>query len=111
MKIAVATLGNFHANPFGPELQVKRNVSNTKEFHMTSIDKIDNKILEYCCQKWFKNHAGIAALELGRVFDLSNKKVMSLLERLVAEGFGTINKNVSLYSLSISEKKYKMKKM
>ena len=24
MKIAVATLGNFHANPFGPELQVKQ---------------------------------------------------------------------------------------
>jgi hypothetical protein len=22
MKIAVASLGNFHANPFGPELQV-----------------------------------------------------------------------------------------
>jgi hypothetical protein len=29
MKIAVATLGNFHANPFGPELQVKRNVRAT----------------------------------------------------------------------------------
>jgi hypothetical protein len=24
MKIAVASLGNFHANPFGPELQVKQ---------------------------------------------------------------------------------------
>jgi len=24
MKIAVATLGNFHAKPFGPELQVKQ---------------------------------------------------------------------------------------
>jgi hypothetical protein len=24
MKIAVATLGNFHTNPFGPELQVKQ---------------------------------------------------------------------------------------
>ena len=24
MKIAVATLGNFHANPYGPELQVKQ---------------------------------------------------------------------------------------
>jgi hypothetical protein len=29
MKIAVASLGNFHANPFGPELQVKRNVIHT----------------------------------------------------------------------------------
>jgi hypothetical protein len=29
MKIAVATLGNFHAKPFGPELQVKRNVRKT----------------------------------------------------------------------------------
>ena len=24
MKIAVASLGNFHANPYGPELQVKQ---------------------------------------------------------------------------------------
>jgi len=24
MKIAVATLSNFHANPYGPELQVKQ---------------------------------------------------------------------------------------
>jgi len=24
MKIAVASLGNFHAKPFGPELQVKQ---------------------------------------------------------------------------------------
>jgi len=29
MKIAVASLGNFHANPFGPELQVKQNVRRT----------------------------------------------------------------------------------
>jgi hypothetical protein len=35
MKIAVASLGNFHAKPFGPELQVKQMFYGRRQWRRT----------------------------------------------------------------------------
>ena len=40
MKIAVASLGNFHANPYGPELQVKQMLD--WRLRRWDVDKLKN---------------------------------------------------------------------
>ena len=54
MKIAVATLGNFHAKPFGPELQVKqmlggrlrraRNINISQKIYQLNIYSLFNGV-------------------------------------------------------------------
>ena len=61
MKIAVATLGNFHAKPFGPELQVKQMLHRRfaredwerNKFEGTWFEKKNMSVIGSCsCLKW-----------------------------------------------------------
>lgn len=69
---------------------------------MVKLTELEKKALRYCSKNWFRNPAGIAALDLNRNFHLTNEEAMVLFERLVEKGLGTINANVVLYQISFS---------
>lgn len=69
---------------------------------MVKLTDQEKKVLRFCSKKWFKNPAGISALDLDREFGFSNKDAMVLFESLVEKGMGTINANVVLYQISFS---------
>lgn len=69
---------------------------------MVKLTDQEKKVLRFCSKKWFKNPAGISALDLDREFGFSNKEAMILFESLVEKGMGTINANVVLYQISFS---------
>ena len=69
---------------------------------MVKLTELEKKVLKYCSKKWFRNPAGIAALDLNHELHLSNEEAMVLFEGLVEKGLGTINSNVVLYQISFS---------
>lgn len=69
---------------------------------MVKLTDQEKKVLRFCSKKWFKNPAGISALDLDREFGFLNKDAMILFERLVEKGMGTINANVVLFQISFS---------
>lgn len=66
---------------------------------MVKLNELEKKVLRYCSKKWFRNPAGISALDLSRDFHLTNEDAMVMFEKLVEKGLGTINANVVLYQI------------
>lgn len=66
---------------------------------LKNITNIEKKLLNICSKKWFKNPVGISAIDLVDDLLLSNEKIIKIMEKLVLQGFGTINKNVELYHI------------
>lgn len=63
-----------------------------------------SEILEYCSKKWFDNPAGISALDLAQHFQITNEAAMRIFESLNELEYGTLNRNVKLYSAHFNPK-------
>lgn len=63
-----------------------------------------SEILEYCSKRWFDNPAGISALDLARQFQITNEAAMRIFESFNELEYGTLNKNVKLYSIHFDPK-------
>ena len=61
-------------------------------------------ILEYCSKKWYDNPAGISALDLAQHFQITNEAAMRIFESLNELEYGTLNRNVKLYSAHFNPK-------
>lgn len=58
-----------------------------------------SEILEYCSKRWFDNPAGISALDLAEHLQITNEAAMRIFESFNELGYGTLNRNVKLYSV------------
>lgn len=63
-----------------------------------------SEILEYCSKKWFDNPAGISALDLAKHLQITNEVAMRIFESFNELEYGTLNKNVKLYSIHFDPK-------
>ena len=63
-----------------------------------------SEILEYCSKKWFDNPAGISALDLAQHFQITNEAAMRIFGSLNELEYGTLNRNVKLYSAHFNPK-------
>ena len=57
-------------------------------------------VLKSTVDGWFKNFAGISALDVARDLSIDHRHVMQLFEELVRTGHGSINPDVTLYQVS-----------
>lgn len=63
-----------------------------------------SEILEYCSKKWFDNPAGISALDLAKHLQITNEAAMRIFESFNELEYGTLNRNVKLYSAHFDPK-------
>ena len=63
-----------------------------------------SEILEYCSKRWFDNPAGISALDLAEHLQITNEAAMRIFESFNELEYGTLNRNVKLYSAHFDPK-------
>lgn len=63
-----------------------------------------SEILEYCSKRWFDNPAGISALDLAEHLQITNEATMRIFESFNELEYGTLNRNVKLYSAHFDPK-------
>ncbi|HLP81571.1 MAG TPA: hypothetical protein VK141_06245, partial [Nitrosomonas sp.] len=73
----------------------------TSKGEKPEISELEELILKKSALHWFDHHTGISALDFCKEFDVTNKEIMVVMERLVQKELGTINKKVALYQISL----------